>query len=391
MRLDITESNLAQRLKVMARHGRTLCGRTAKGEPLGAATEKFLNDLADGVSDPAKVKERNEFLARAEKDPATHRQLCAIRLEQFNNYIYASQNIINMFFEQVDLAPDERPVFQNNTDQEINVTYVGADGQPNEIKVVRSQDEALIDLHFLTTDEVNYRKIDPYRGNVVDAALQTIHLAYDMTNQMEAKAFSLLNATPANGGAFGAFTFAGKRCNYSFVKSGRINLANLPATNKIVVPGTTGATKFRYAVLKAAKKYGGQWGNAFMDGPLVPTGRILIPSLDASDIADEIVPSGQTSNPVADQLLEQGWATISYLGRNWTLVEDNTLTPGKCYPEYNRKPGRVYGKSALDEESVDDSYAQKKKNRESRFNRKIFGAYINNATRAFCAELTYKS
>ena len=385
-------SSYTDQLKRFSARAQSLCGYTmvdGKRVPIGQATAAFFDDLLKNTNDPVKIAERNEFFAKAEKDPVARGQLCGIRVEQFSNYILASQNILGMFFEAVNLADDERPVVQNTTQQEIRVGYVGADGEPRMVAVNRDDDEALINLHYLTSELVRYKKVDIYRGTIVDAALQTLRMAFDVKNQMEKEAFTLLTAAVNAGGAFGAFTFTGKRANYTYLANSRILTSNLPSTNDIVVPGNSGSTKFRYAVLKAIMKYGHQWSGAFPEGDLVPTGRILISALEASDIADEIVPSGSTSNAVADQLLTQGWTTIDYLGKKFTLVADNTLAAKYCYAEYNRKPGRVYFKPSQDRDVVVSNFELDKKNEEERYMQKVFGAYINSATRVNVARFQY--
>ncbi len=392
---SISFPQMQKRLAMMAERATHLCGTMADQTPLSESVPAFLKNLiteSAELNKPGsdKAKARAEFLARAQEDPKLCAQMCAIRVETYNNFILADQNILSFFYEIVNLKDDERPVAQNTTDQEIRVSYIGQDGEPEEVKVVRKDEEALIDLHYLMTKEIKYRKDDIYRGSVIDAALQTLRVSYDMSNQMEAKAFTLLTQSVANGGCFGDFTFTGTRPSRVYVPNSRINVSNLPATNDITVPGTGHGTKFDFRVFKAAKKYGDQWGKAFIEGPLYPTGRILIPSLDASDIADQIVPSGNTNNAVANELLEKGWTSIGYLGINWILVADNTLTPGQCYPEYSRKPGRIYLKPGLDKEGLStNEYENDLKNEERRWLRKAFGAYINNATRINTCRLTY--
>jgi hypothetical protein len=388
MNLDtMSLEELQGRLRIFGARGSQLCGRMPDGQPLGLAVKKFFDDLLLSTTDAEKIRQRNEFLARAEADPVTRKQLCGIRVETFNNYILATLNIVSMFFEVVNLGLDERPVMQNTTDQEVSVTYVGQDGGTKMVKVVKDDVETLINLHWLTTDRVRYRRMDIYRGSIVDAALKILRLAYDMSNQMEAKAKAVLDT------CYGDFVFTGKKATWTYLANSRIKTANLPSTNDVVVPGTSASTKFRYAVLKAIKKYADQWTGAFVEGPLVPSGRILIPAVQASDIADEIVPSGATNNPVANQLLENGWSTIDYLGMRWTLVTDNTLDPNYCYPEFNRKAGRVYLKPAMDREQVrgDEDYALSQQNEEERWNQKVFGCATNTVLKPNTARFKFKS
>lgn len=329
--------------------------------------------------------------AAANGDRDARTQLCSIRVQTFNNYLLASQNKLSFFFNLQELQENETPYEQNETIQELRVSYVGADGQPPTTKIIKPQDEVRIPLHFLTSDEFEYSILDPYRGRIAEAAKATVMLAYDMKNAMEAKAFEMLNRTVANGGAYGDFVLTGKKSLRTYLGNSYINVANLPSTNDITVEGSTADTLFRYDVFREIAKYGEQWADAFPDGPLVPTGRVLIPSSETSDIARTITPSGSTSNEVADQLLEQGWATVDIHGRKYTLIADNTLTPGTCYAEYNRKPGNWYLKPSLDQEIVDDGKEMLKKNKESRLMRKLVGGSINGFTRIFTARFKYRT
>jgi len=377
---------LQDKLKLMAYRATALCGQTVDGRPLGKATAEFLDTLLTDTGDPEKQRLRAEFLARAENDPVTRNQLCALRTEQFTNYISASQNIIPFFFDIVNLKDDEMPIAQNLTPEQRNtVSYIGEDGSPKTLKISRDDVEVPIYMRWLATKEVRYKKIDLYRGNIVDAALSTINLAYDMANQEEVLAWTLIQT------AFKPFVFTGKRATHSYVLGNpRVIKANLPTTNDVIVPTGSGsnATKFGYRVLKAISRYASLWG-AVSPQPFLPTGRILIPAVDASDIADEIVPAGFTNNPVADQLLTMGWMRINYLGPDWILIPDATLASGTCYPEFNKKIGRIFNKPGLAVERIRSDYETDKKNEELRYMKKPFGTYYNEVDRLHIARFTY--
>jgi hypothetical protein len=396
--MTMSKAQLQDRMKMFGRRSLHLCGLTPDGKAIGPQVKEFFDKLLESTNDPEKIRQRNEFLARAEKDPVAKMQLCAIRVDTINNYVLATINIMAMFFEVINLADDERPVIQYTTDQEILVSYIGADGGLNSKKVVKDDDEVLVNMHYLTTERLRYRRVDIYRGTIVDAALKTLRMAYDLKNQMDAKCYSLL--TDPVLGAFGAFRYYGDggaalahKSDYTFVPNSRINILNLPPTNDIALSDNTANTSMRYPVLKAAKKYANQWQGAFPEGDLMLTGRILIPGADAADIADEIVPSGNTNNRVADDLLEKGWVRINYLGDEYELINDNTLAPGSCLVELNRKPGRTYFKPSLDREVVrgEDVYELQINNEEERWAQKPFGAYITTATRMNILRIKYRS
>ena len=394
--MSVTE--LQERYRLFGRKGQSLCGRAVDGKPLGASVKQFFDELLAGVTDPVQQEARRVFMVKAMTEPAARQQLCGIRVETLNNYILATNNIASMFFEVVNLADDERPVVQNTTDQEISVSYVGTDGGLKMVKVVKEDDEQLINLRLLTTDKVRYRRVDIYRGSVIDAALKTLRMAYDMKNQIDGKCYQLL--TDPTLGAFGTFRYykdggasLPKRSNYVFLPNSRINVANLPKTNDLTLADNGVNTSFRYECLRSIVRYFAMWQGAFPEGDLIPTGRILIPGADVADIATEIVPSGNTNNPVANELLEHGWTRINYLGRNWVLESDNTLPPGSCLVEANRKPGRVYFKPSQDRDQVrgEEDYALSQDNEEERWAQKVFGVYINSATRMNVLRINYRT
>lgn len=406
--LDSASANLKLQIARWKAQSSQLCGtalvleRGDDGRPTGnrvrvpmsEAVESFFCRMEQGMNDPETERQRNEFIAEAHKDPKVMEQFNAIRVETFQNYVLAHQNIISFFFEQVQLANDEVAYAQNETMQEIKVRTIAEDNNARRVRIVKPMEEERIPLIFISTDEVEYTVMDIYKGSVVSAALSTIKLAYDMANQREQLAWDLLNnATIANGGPVFNTSFATALGNSNkalrpWVLNSRIDARNIPDRNDFVVAGTGAETKFRTQVIKEISRYGDRWKGNFPDGDLIPTGRILIPGNDIADLGDEAVIGDSESGPVIDQIQAQGYGSISYLGKNWTLVPDNTLAPGTCYPEFNRKIGKVYSKPGMEEEEVTPL---KRKNREKRYIKTVFGGYINITQIPFVARFKYKS
>ena len=395
----MTIASLQELHKRLAAHGLSLCGRGVDGQPLAPQVNKFFEDLNKNLGDPEKIRQRNELMARAEMDPAVRHQLCGMRKETLSNYIYASNNILSAFFDITNLADDEWLEVVNETIQETSVTYIGADGGIKNVKVVKDAAAMRVVLRYITSQKVTYRRTDIYTGSIVDAALKTLDMGYDLRNQIDALCWALL--TDPTYGAFGTFRYFGdggsplaSKSQYVYVPNTRIVTGNLPTTNSIVLSDNTDSTSFRFKVIQAAIKYFGQWGGCFSIGDLVPTGRILLPGADAADIMSEIVPSGNTNNPVANELLTKGWTKINY-GRagEWTLQTDNTLPPGACYFEANRKPGHACFKPSQDREVVKgaDDYTLMQTNEEERWAQKPFGAYINQAERMNVLRVVYRT
>jgi len=406
-------NSLQQRLKLFSVRAKFLRGHMLKKDSktgqtqlcsIGAEVSKFFDELLSSTTDPEKIKNRNEFLERAAKDPKVKDQLCAIRIESFNNYIYATLNIISFFFESVSLKPDERPVFQNTTMNEVKVYYNGPEGEPRSVRVDRDDQFELKNLHFLTTDKVRYKVIDVYRGNIVDAAMQTLRLAYDWNNQAEGVAFTLINSSSV----FGDFVFSGKKQNYPYVANSRINTANLPVSNDIGVFTITATGKYAglqkvgatvsggalcgflgFPVFDAIKDYCNRWVGSDPEKELAPTGRILVPGSEIYGVGQNIVPTNAKPSEAAEAIIADGWVRVPYLGTEWTLVPDNTIPLGTCYPEFNIKPGRFFTKPSLDQEKVITNSELEEKNEEERYMRKVVGFELNAVMRRFLARFTY--
>jgi hypothetical protein len=107
-------------------------------------------------------------------------------------------------------------------------------------------------------------------------------------------------------GSFAAFTTTGEKLDRTYVKNTRLVAANLPTTNDLTLADNGPNTKFRLECLTAALRYCAQWTGLFPDGDLAPTGVVIVPSIDAADIADQFSPTGNYSSEVSNQVLAGG-------------------------------------------------------------------------------------
>lgn len=356
--------------------------------PLGDTVKKALEAIEAGEQDQAAVKASLDLLQRAHAhDPAAVQSLNALRVDTINNYIYPSMNFGSTFFEVDVLGNADRPVIQNETKQQTSVGYIAEDGSPVRFKLLNPQSETLIPLKLLATDEATYRLQDVYNGDVAASSQKNVDVAFDMANQVDQLAYSLFTAALGSGGVFGAFVTSGTKQDRVYFPNTRILAANLPTTNVITLANNSNSTLLRLAACRAILKYCGQWANAFADGPLFPTGRLIVPSLDAADLAEEIVPTGSTNNAVADGLLND-YANFSYMGVRWTIVPDNTIAPGTMYPQLNKPVGKLYMKPSQD--AVFDE-ANPKKNEGSRWMKKVVGFVIPSQHRPRALKVIYRS
>jgi hypothetical protein len=413
--LQMSLPELQQRFKYMAARSRSVVGRTFEKDKngnvqlcaLAPKLEKFFAELLDSTTNPEKIAKRNEFLERCAADNKEGREarmaLNAIRIESFNNYIYATVNIIDFFFEQIILKPDERPVFENTTMNEVKVYYNGPEGEARSYRVDRDDDYQLKNLHYVTTDKVRYKVMDIYRGSIVDAALQTLRLSYDWGNKADNIAFAVLNSASI----FGTFAFTGKKQNYPYVANKSINVTNLPTTNDIAVyvdsskeymglqdagasaPSGGTLSGFGFPVLNAIIDYPSRWAGTDPENELRPTGRILVPSSDVWQFGKKIVPTNSKPSIPAEKLLDVGWNGVHFGGIDWVFIPNNKLAPGTCFPEFNSKAGRAYYKPSMDKDKTINTPELDEKNEEERYIQKVLGVEINQVTRRKLARFKY--
>lgn len=377
-------------------------GTTMAGGPLGASLEAKFKEMLAAMDDAESLKARDQlYRAAASADAAVsgpaRKDLMGLRIEQINNFALAPANFLSAFFNVVSLAPEDRPVFQNTTMQETKIAYIGGDGRADEVKVQRDDEETLLTMRMLGTDEVRFRKVDINRGMVADASKATLILGHDMAGKQDDLCKALLFTK------FGAFVTTGTKVSRTYLPHSRLNTSNLPTTNDLDVyidsdgvgnfaADGSKSTKFGFHVLTAIKDYAMRWAGAFEDGDLAPTGRVFLPPAQIKNITKGIVPSGATRNEIADKLMQAGWASFTWLGVSWMLIPDSTLDPTStyCYPEFNKKPGTVFLKPAFDKEmnSAGD-FETEKRNEERMCLVKPFLAYIPEHRRIFAARFNY--
>ncbi len=334
-------------------------------------------------------------------DESLMSQLCAIRLENINNFIVAMPTFMAWYFEEVSLKPDEEPYIVNETKNEVGISYVSEDGTPTQSRLVRPQSKYPIGLRFLSSDIVRYKTLDVYRGDVSELTKATFDLTRDLRIKLDLEHFRLLNAELAAGGCFGAFSYEQDRSDPEtriYVPHSAIHTEHFPVTNDYDLtqaansdqnPMDETTDSFDILVLMAILDYAARWGDLFDGGPLVATGEILVPASDIIAIAKKFTP---TANVAAQQIQEQinanGYMSVSYLGKTWKFVPSLLIPKGTCYPRFNMVPGLSFFKTGLDREIVTTNLRE---NWEEREVRKVYGAAIVNQRRIRALRIKYAS
>lgn len=424
---------MKDQLQLLLNRGQTLCGfEYADGShdlvPVDASRSaiSYLRDLAASpfslAPDPKDTKEitdakKNalETLRSALKgNEQAKRDMAAIRLETVDNYVRASSNFMS-FFNVISLKDNEQPYIQNTTSQEIRVLYLSEDGEPKQVKAIRPTAEAAIELRQLTTEPVWYRTRDIYKGNIADLARKTFDLGFDAKNGFDRTAYTLMTTALNSGGPYGTFSLTGSKVSRIYVPNSLVITSHLPTTNDLTVKRRTVNTKtgqvvwldasdavvsteaaaatngfFGLPVLQDIVRYCTQWGDIFPDGPLQPTGEIVVPAIDIQDILTGLgtvqVNVQQTS--IQEQVQKNGFANIGHwFGVDWKLVPDVTIPSGTCYPKLNKSAGNVYLKPSMDEEFTETDNT---KHTEKRWQTKVFGITIIGQRRYNMLRLTYK-
>lgn len=356
--------------------GRTALLQTASGSRVNKALTAMKAGLS--VENDAAVLDLVRKAAANPKGPEDL-QLAEIRIETVNNFIWASSNALT-FFDEVSLAPAEEPFLENTSRWTINVDYVGQDGRPKKTMNIRYQDEARVDLHTLSTEELEYVIFDIYKGDVRSPQLANVDMAYELMMKVDGILWPFIKnrILPASGGG-SSFNFSsGARSSRVFVPHPNIATGNLPTSNYLVPDGNSGVSTWRKDCLDLILIYVASWGsNAFRDGPLKPM-TVYMPSSDVMGLLNEIqIVSEAFPNAVVEQILETGFI-LSYGGVKWSFVGDSTLDPddGMAYVRMNKPIGTFYTKPAADKTLIDRSTALAKENKESISMTKVIGTAL---------------
>ncbi len=304
-------------------------------------------------------------------------------METTNNYIRAQSNWMR-FFDVVTLRADEIPGITNETMNEIGVGYIGEDGSPRRVKIEKSQDQALIGLRVLSSKKVGYRTRDIYKGDIGTVAQRTFDIAWDLNFQVDRVAYKMATALVAAGGPLGTFTITGEKASRVYLPHSGIVTDHLPTTNII---DNKAAAEFNVSSLSAILKYAAAWGNVFPDGPLIPTGEVLVPASQVFDIFTDLAlantSSGQPNETDLNrQVRENGWLSLRWGGVDWKFIPDVTIPVNYAYPVFNKKIGKFFLKPDMDEEFVN---TDREKHWEERSQNTVVGcAVVTQQRMNFC-------
>lgn len=371
-------------------------------------------DISPNPSDPEDVRAAKastmELLKSALRgNEKALRSLNAIRTEQVDNFVKAQSSYMS-FFDIVTLKDNEQPWVQNETQNEIRVGYIGENGSPRLQKIEKAQDQYSIALRIISSAKVGYRTQDIYNGQIGTIAQRTFDIAFDVAQKVDSECFGLMTAALSKGGAFGAFAFTEtNKANRIYVPNSYLRSEHLPSTNDITVYkrnsdgnyiNSSGAVtttpseyvivgRFGIEVIQEILGYTTSWGNIFSDGPLVPTGEIIVPASDIKTIMYQMAyAANSNSSDLQEQVNKTGFFGFRYMNVDWKFIPDLTIPVGTCFPKFNKSAGRVFLKPSQDEEFVK---TDNERHWETRSQQKVFGACIINQKRMNLLRLKYKN
>ncbi len=367
MKTDI-EKLIAQAVELQ---GYTLDAQGNKVPAQKARTE-FLKALASAEPNE---KEQAAFILKAygrDGKGNTDEMLAlnALRIEQVQNYVSASSQWASGFFNQVTLGPADEPVYTNETMEEVRIGHLGEGGEPDSVRVVKSQSKTTVGLRILSSAKVRYLVNDLYKGNIGEMARKTIDIARDLAIKKDREHYNVLTQSTANGGAFGVFSYEQGRTNKStriYVPHSTIDTSRLPTTNDINLTAAANTTNNPMSfgsltafdmqkVILTVLHYANQWGdNLPGGGRLVPTGDIIMPSDEiVTNATTNFITANNTTSAIQSQIADNGYMSVMYLGRKWNFIPDSAYCPdGFCFPRFNLLPGISYSKPSFDKEFVE--------------------------------------
>lgn len=376
---------------------------TIGGVPAAQHLDTVLARMSESAADEASWKQAAELMTAAGNgsDAAT-RSLNALRIETTSNLVLPALRILPAFFEVTQLADNERPVWQNETREEVNVRQVSTDGRRGiTSRIVKPMTETLIDLREIASDPIRYPLRDTNLGNVqpANSARANIDIARDVAAKLDSLALTFLNT------CFGSWSLtSGNRQDRVLVPHSYIASGNLPLSNDITLDaGTLNAmgitrsgrvvnstsTGLRQEVFDALTWYTAAWGEVQPSGsPVVPTGVLLVPSADVTSIGNTLTLDGAKGSDIAEAIKRDGFARVPWMGTVWTLVPSATLAPNTLLVPFTKKIGVLYLKPSMDWE---EAKVSTRENFEERSAGKTYGLYSPSHYKPFALRIRYRT
>lgn len=367
--------NKQEFLKMLRSRTRLYQGETA------SMLDREFEGMQDALGGDDGEKALTELIRKAQADPVARGELAELRVTNINNFVIATANAIS-FFDTENLGESDIPYIQSSTKQPIKIHYAGQDGGIQMVQAMKNQDQVMVPLQPLTSDDYEYFVRDIYTGDVKTPSMAQVDVAYDHSMQINALLWPLIDS------AIGAFKLTGPKHLRTFNPHPSINIKNLPLTNLLTPDGTSANSGWRKECLDAILMYCAAWGtNCFSDGPINPSA-IYIPSSDLLGMLKQITLTS-FGNAAVNEIFENGYL-VNYGGKQFVLVGDTTLDPdnGRAYMKSNKAIGKFFTKTSMDKVIVTPN---EKQNKESISEVKVIGNATVEPWRVNVAAIQYRT
>ena len=324
-----------------------LAARARIVNPLGLGEQlaTFCASVVENVHTADWLKDRSAitFAAAMGDKEAIDMHAEIVRFTTSNLVVAAAQWLA--FFESVSLGDADEPFIQSEIGQAISVDAIGADGGNITVRAQFERDQCPIPLNPIASAWFEYPLTDVYKGAaVMDIALANINVALDFADKINSLLGSYLIVGGTNSRLVETFVTTGPNLSRDYVPRDNVNTGNFPAGNLITLADNSATSPFRKEVFDAIEGYCQSWGSGvFADGDLAPVA-IHIASKHATAFLPQVSLTSY-NNPVTEQIFSGG-KVISYAGRKWLVIADNTIDPnlGMAYVRTNKPIGYYFDK-----------------------------------------------
>lgn len=248
-------------------------------------------------------------------------------------------------YETITLGDSDIPYLRQYVPQEVAVLVGTESGSVTTRHASQNVANNPIDLFFLNSDKFVVNLFDPYHGNIRDAQLASVDIAFDLSAKLDSLLQIPLMVGTSSSILVTNFTLDGSPESNYFPHS-RIFPGNLP-TGNIITLSTNGAqTLPRLDVLVAIQQYVSQWGaGAFEGGDLAPV-EVRVASILAASFSKEFSATSFTN--IYQEQVYQTPFKINYGGRDYIITPDNTIDPASkyVYVRFNLPVGLLFDKPA---------------------------------------------
>jgi hypothetical protein len=311
-------------------------------------------------------KETRELFAAVRGGDQESKDLLAATVTETTGKLLMASAGWSGFFQQINLGDADQFVHQRRIGNETSVRVVGPDGKTFHQPASNNFSFTPVPLIEIGTDILEYPLFDVNAGDGVrENALSSVSLAADLMSKVDELTAAQIVVTSPDTILTANFTVTGDLQDRSYVTHSRVNAANLPAGNILVLLDNTATSLPRSGALYAIIDYVASFGSgAFSPEEDLRPEVLHVPAKHAASLLAE---AGVTAvaNSYADSLIKTGPFKIVFGGVEFTIVPDNTLDPDSpyIYVRFNRPVGIFLDKPTQARTIIDEGPAAQRMNK----------------------------